>query len=191
MVDRSASQSGGTDGLQVVEVTVDRGYHPALIRAQAELPLRLIFRRIDPSECAERVVFSAPRLERHLALGSTTIVDLPAQPAGEVRFTCGMGRYVGRIRLREPAPSLPARIGQRLGQIEAPLGVALVLWIGTLPLIAIIAVVALDASVAIGAATAALIAWVVGCLAAYRRTARTHVDSAALERSNGWRLRWP
>ncbi|HSO29349.1 MAG TPA: cupredoxin domain-containing protein [Candidatus Sulfomarinibacteraceae bacterium] len=93
------------DGRQVVDVVVDRGYHPGTIVARAGRPLRLVFRRDDDDVCSERVVFSAPRLDRRLAATGVTTIDLPGLPPGEVRFTCGMGRYRGRIRL----------IGERAG----------------------------------------------------------------------------
>ena len=169
MLNRSASVRTDATGLQAVDVTVDRGYWPAVIHARAGEPLRIVFHRIDRSECVERVVFSAPRLERHLALAGTTVVDLPAQPPGEVRFTCGMGRYVGRIELTDVPASMVARLRRRLGQLETPLGSALVLWICSLPLIAVLAVVMLDATAAMAVAGAALVAWVIGCLWAFGR----------------------
>jgi hypothetical protein len=89
---------------QVVEVDVDRGYRPATILARSNLPIRLVFRRADDDPCTERVIFSEPRLERRLIPEGVTIVDLPAHGTGEVRFTCGMGRYRGVIRL-EPEPA--------------------------------------------------------------------------------------
>ena len=79
-------------GVQVVDVLVDRGYHPDAIVARAGLPLRLLFHRIDVDACSERVVFSSPHIDRHLAMTGATMIELPAQPPGEVRFTCGMGR---------------------------------------------------------------------------------------------------
>ncbi len=82
---------------QTVEIVVANGYHPAIVEVAADVPLRLAFRRIDAHECSDRVVFSEPRLVRHLAPGAVTVVDLPAAGPGEVRFTCGMGRYRGRI----------------------------------------------------------------------------------------------
>lgn len=86
-------------GHQVVDVTVHRGYRPNSIRARAGVPLQLVFRREDEDVCSERVVFSSPRLERRLSETGVTTVDLPALPPGEIRFTCGMGRYRGRIQL--------------------------------------------------------------------------------------------
>lgn len=169
MLNRSARVHTDAMGLQVIDVTVDGGYWPDVIRARSGLPLRMLFHRHDPSECAERVVFSSPRLERRLALGGTTVVDLPAQVAGEVRFTCGMGRFGGRIELAETPRSLAARLRQRAGQLETPLGTALVLWICSLPFIALVAVLALDATAALAVAGAALVAWVAGCIWAFGR----------------------
>ena len=82
---------------QVVEILVANGYHPSVVEVAADVPVRLLFLRMDTHECSDRVVFSEPRLVRHLAPGATTTVDLPAAGPGEVRFTCGMGRYRGRI----------------------------------------------------------------------------------------------
>lgn len=161
-------------GRQVVEVTVHGGYHPDAIVARAGLPLRLVFQRDDDDACTERVVFSAPRLNRRLAPTGATTIDLPAQPPGEIRFTCGMGRYRGHIGLvGERAPSIVARLRDRVSRLEAALGTALVLWIYSLPLIALLAVVAFDATAAIVAAGAALIAWVAGCLWAFGRSAQS------------------
>jgi hypothetical protein len=158
------------NGYQVVEVIVHAGYHPGAIVARAGLPLRLVFRRDDDDACSERVVFSAPRLDRRLAPSGTTTIDLPAQPPGEIRFTCGMGRYRGRIGLvEEHAPSILARL-REASRLETALRTALVLWIGSLPLIALLAVLAFDVTAAIAAAGAALIAFVAGCLWAFGRS---------------------
>lgn len=159
-------------GWQVVDVVVDRGYHPDAIVARAGIPLRLVFRREDDDTCSERIIFSAPHLDRRLAATGATTIELPAQTPGEVRFTCGMGRYRGRIELVAiRAPSLLSWLRERASRIEAPLGTALVLWICTLPLIALVGVLALDATAALAAAGAALVAWVAGCLWAFGRSA--------------------
>jgi hypothetical protein len=156
-------------GHQIVEVTVRRGYQPDSIRARAGVPLRIVFRREDDDACSERVVFSTPRLDRRLSATGATTIDLPAQPPGEIRFTCGMGRYRGHIAfVGERRPSILARLGEQATRLEAPLGTALVLWICSLPLIALLAVLALDARAAIVAAGAALVACVAGCLWAFR-----------------------
>ena len=160
------------NGLQVVDITVHAGYHPAAIVARAGLPLRLVFRRDDDDACSERVVFSAPRLDRRLAPRGTTTVDLPAQPPGEIRFTCGMGRYRGHIGLvEERASSMVARLRDEASRVETALGTALVLWICSLPLIALLAVLAFDTTAAIITAGVALIAWVAGYVWALHHSA--------------------
>ena len=80
-----------------------------------------------------------------------------------------MGRYVGRIELTDVPSSVFARLRRQLGQLETPLGTALVLWICSLPLIALLAVLMLDPTAALAVAGAALVAWVAGCLWAFGR----------------------
>jgi len=156
-------------GYQVVEVTVHAGYHPDAIVARAGLPLRLVFHRDDDDACSERVVFSAPRLDRRLAPTGATTIDLPAQRPGDIRFTCGMGRYRGHIGfVEEQAPSFVARLNEQAGRLDTPLETALVLWICSFPLIAVLAILTLDPAAAIAAAGVALVAWVAGCLWASR-----------------------
>jgi len=106
------------NGGQLVEISVHGGYRPDAIRAWAGMPLRIVFRRDDDDACSERVVFSAPRLDRRLAPAGTTTVDLPAQPAGEIRFTCGMGRYRGHIQfVDQRPPSTVARLRERMTRL--------------------------------------------------------------------------
>ena len=95
----------GPRGDQTIEVIIDHGYHPQAIVARAGMPLRVVFRRRDTDDCTDRVIFSSPHIDRRLARGSATTIVLPAQPAGEVRFTCGMGRYHGQIELRAEGSS--------------------------------------------------------------------------------------
>jgi cupredoxin-like protein len=162
------------NGHQVVEVSVHGGYHPGAIVARAGLPLRLVFRRDDDDACSERVVFSAPRLDRRLAPTGTTTIDLPAQPPGEIRFTCGMGRYRGHISLvDERAPSMIARVRDWTRRVETPLPGALVLWICSLPLIALLAALTLGAWAAIASAGALLVIWVVASFWALGHSAKS------------------
>lgn len=112
-------------GDQVVDVLITGGYHPDSIVALAGRPLRLIFRRRDDDACFERVVFSSPHIDRRIPIAGFTTIDLPSQPAGEVRFTCGMGRYRGRIQLvSESSPSFLGRVRIRAMRIASWTGQA-------------------------------------------------------------------
>lgn len=190
MPDASSRTRTDPTGPQVIDVTVDRGYQPAVIHALAGLPLRLVFRRVDDDECTERVVFSSPRLERRLAPATTTIVDLPAQPPGQVRFTCGMGRYVGRIELLgKPRPGWDW-VRSQVRHLQPPLGLALVLWIGSLPVIAVVAALALDAGTTLAVAAAALGVWIVAGSWALGRASHERAAAPGSSRSR-MRLRRP
>ncbi len=150
-------------GRQIVTVTVRNGYRPQSIPARAGLPLRLIFDRQDEEPCSERVVFSSPRLERRLAPNGATVIDLPAQPPGEIRFTCGMGRYRGRIELvdeRDGAGLGPLHLQASAGSPDAT---AVVLWLITLPLVALPASALLDVGPAVVAGLVSLVAWLIAC----------------------------
>ena len=161
-------------GHQVVEVAVHGGYQPALIRALAGHPLRLVFRREDDDACSERVVFSTPRIDRRLTPTGSTTIDLPAHPPGEIRFTCGMGRYRGQIEfVDERRPAILTRVLDQTARLKVPHGTALVLRIFSLPLLALVAIVALDITAAAAALGAALVVWVAGCLWASRCSARS------------------
>lgn len=174
MVEQPVRAQLDPTGRQVVEITVRAGYRPGEIIARAGLPLRIVFRREDADVCTERVVFSAPRLERHLAPMGTTTIDLPAQPPGDIRFTCGMGRYRGHIELVDGrTPPALAWFHARAPRVEGPLGTALLLWICSLPFIALLTVLGMDATAALVAAGGALVAWVAGCAWLFRNSSRS------------------
>lgn len=155
------------DGSQVVDITVDHGYRPQSIVARAGAPLRLVFHRQDDETCSERVVFSSPRVDRRLAPGAATTIVLPPQVPGVVRFTCAMGIYRGQIALTgeaRPRPPIFARLRAEASRLESPIGTALVLWLCSLPLIALAGVLLLDPGATVLAALFALVAWIAGCL---------------------------
>jgi hypothetical protein len=129
---------------QVIEVLVSEGYHPDRIQAVAGRPIRLVFRRTVDDPCMDRIVFSSPRLERHLAPRSTTVVDLPASQEPEIRFTCGMGRYHGRIELTtDGASSSQRRV--ILIRVLAATGAAIALSSGFVPFAGVVLVAMIPA----------------------------------------------
>jgi len=147
---------------QRIEIAVDRGFRPITVEARAGKPLRLVFRRTDPDSCSERVIFSSPRISRRLALWDETIVDLPAQPKGEVRYTCGMGRYRGRIVfVDEGGPQDRSR--RWLSDHQGGLVLGTILGLCGLPFVVIVASLVFGTALwpALGIA---IITWLIGCL---------------------------
>ena len=166
MIDQATAARLDASGRQVVDVTVNRGYRPASIVARAGAPLRIVFRREDDDSCSERVIFSSPHLDRRLSPTGETAVDLPAQAPGEIRFTCGMGRYRGHILLVEASgPASPSVPRARARRLKGPIETAIVGWVATLPVIALVAILAADAVTALAASFIALVAWIGVCFA--------------------------
>jgi hypothetical protein len=73
------------------------GYEPMCVAIPAGKPVKIAFERSAQSNCGGKVVFPALGLSKEVPLGGSALFDLPAQPAGEYRFTCGMGMYRGSI----------------------------------------------------------------------------------------------
>lgn len=170
MIEQPVRARLDADGHQVVDIVVNRGYHPGAIVARAGLPLRIVFRRDDEDACSERVVFSSPHFDRRLAVTGATTIELPAQSPGEVRFTCGMGRYRGHIELvAREAPSILGRLREQASHRQTRAGTPLILSLGLLPLLAVLAVLALDPTATVAAAVAALIALAAAYRWAFRR----------------------
>jgi Cu+-exporting ATPase len=117
---RAAAADGGAAGPHLAVITVDGGYHPGRVQAQAGMALRLEFDRREAGACSERVLFPAVGVEASLPAHERTVVDLPPLTTGRYDFTCGMGMLHGVI---EVAAQIPAGAGDGAPDAErqAPL----------------------------------------------------------------------
>jgi plastocyanin domain-containing protein len=83
-----------------VKVIVDGGvYEPAVISAKLDQPLVIQFLRKDASPCAEKVIFDELGLSYDLAVNQSQEITITPRKAGEIKFTCQMGMYQGRIQV--------------------------------------------------------------------------------------------
>ena len=78
-------------------VVVRDGYHPAVVEARADTPLRLRFRRDESVRCSETVLL--PELGRFADLpeGETVTIDCGTLEPGEYDFSCPRGAVHGRL----------------------------------------------------------------------------------------------
>ncbi len=94
---RRAVRAAETAGVQEIDVRVEGGYAPDVIRVKAGRPVRLTFYRDDTSSCSEQVVLRDFGISKMLPYRQRTPVEFtPAQP-GEYPFVCGMNMLRGRI----------------------------------------------------------------------------------------------
>jgi hypothetical protein len=88
------AQVGRGSGPIRIRVT-QRGYEPSSVEIPANTPVTLAFTRESSPNCGSEVVFPSFGIRKALPLGQTVLVQLPAQPAGEIGFSCGLGMYRG------------------------------------------------------------------------------------------------
>lgn len=82
---RKAFRARVDNGVQEAVVEVKGGYSPAIIEAEAGLPLRLIFDRKEDGECSSHVVFSDFGVDLALpAFRTTTLTLHPNEPGSTV-----------------------------------------------------------------------------------------------------------
>ena len=96
---RAATEASLTDGVQEAVIVVRGGYAPAVVRAAAGTPLRLVFDRREDGDCSSRVVFPSLGINRWLAPHARTAVDVPTMSAGTFEFACGMNMVHGSLVL--------------------------------------------------------------------------------------------
>lgn len=99
-----AANTASADSLQAapgnaITITVGgRGYTPRVLRAKAGQPVKLTLVTNEIYGCTRAFVIPALDIQRVLPSTGETTIDLPAQAAGTLRFTCSMGMYRGQIQ---------------------------------------------------------------------------------------------
>ncbi|PJM77739.1 ATPase [Bifidobacterium felsineum] len=88
-----------SNGQQQATITVKGGYSPAVVNMKAGVPITLTFDRQETGECTSHVVFGDLGLDAMLPGNTSTDVKLPALPAGEHPFACGMNMVHGLLRV--------------------------------------------------------------------------------------------
>jgi RND family efflux transporter MFP subunit len=80
----------------VVEVT-GSGYTPDSVSARAGEPLTITFIRRTEATCGTEIVFPDLKITRPLPLNEPVEVTFTPEKSGEIRFTCGMDMFRGKV----------------------------------------------------------------------------------------------
>ena len=73
------------------------GFVPAQLDIPANKPIKIAVTRDQRPNCGNKIIFPTLGITRDLPLGEMVLIEISAQPAGELRFACGMGMYKGAI----------------------------------------------------------------------------------------------
>lgn len=84
-------------GVQEVTVLVKGAYDPNEITVKTGVPLRMHFNRQENTECSRFVSFDTIGIRKDLKAFAMTDVEFTPKQKGEIRFTCDMGMYQGKI----------------------------------------------------------------------------------------------
>jgi hypothetical protein len=81
-----------------IRIEVDeKGFTPSRVSIPVGAAAKLVFHRANSQNCAGRVVFPALKIDRELPPNSNTVIEIPAQAAGDFTFGCGMGMFRGAL----------------------------------------------------------------------------------------------
>ena len=84
-----------------VQIIVDGGYSPEVIRVQKGQPVTINFYRKDPGDCLEEVVLPEFGVRKYLPLNQVMPVEIKPEQPGEYTFSCGMNMFHGKIKVTE------------------------------------------------------------------------------------------
>jgi hypothetical protein len=95
-ISKAAVVPAGAPSLRVSSA----GFEPPSLFIPAGQPTRIWITRADAQNCAGEIVFPELQIRKRLPPGEPVAIDLPATPAGELHFACGMGMYRGAVVVR-------------------------------------------------------------------------------------------
>jgi sulfite exporter TauE/SafE len=100
----NAEQSNNTEqpaSGNVITINVEQdGYVPDVLYAKAGQPTKLVLVTNNTQSCARAFVIPSLNLQQVLPETGETVIDLPAQSAGALQFTCSMGMYQGYVQFQ-------------------------------------------------------------------------------------------
>ncbi|MDB1192366.1 cupredoxin domain-containing protein, partial [Bifidobacterium breve] len=106
---------------QTATITVKGGYSPAVVSMRAGTPITLTFDRQETGECTSHVVFGDLGLDAMLPGNAVTDVELPALPAVEYPFACGMNMVHGLLKVEGNASAGTDKLHPLTASAEAPM----------------------------------------------------------------------
>ena len=80
-----------------VNILVDGGYQPSVIKLHKGKPTVLKITRKDANSCLEEIVLPDFKIKKYLPLNETIEINIKPTKTGEFPFHCGMNMFHGKI----------------------------------------------------------------------------------------------
>lgn len=84
---------------QNMEIIVDGGYKPSVIKLNKGMTSKITFLRKDANSCLEEVVIPDFKIKQYLPLNQKVTVEITPDKTGTFPFHCGMSMYFGKIKV--------------------------------------------------------------------------------------------
>jgi sulfite exporter TauE/SafE/copper chaperone CopZ len=88
------------NGVQIVKIEAKGGFSPKKSIAKADIPTILRFTTNGTFDCSSSVRIPSLNISKSLPLSGQTDIKIPAQKAGTLSGTCGMGMYRFEVEFR-------------------------------------------------------------------------------------------
>ncbi len=90
-------KENAVEAKEKVEITVDGGYKPEIIKIKKGNKVTLSLTRKDPSSCLEEFILPDFKIKKYLPLNKKVEIEITPSTVGTFGFHCGMNMYHGKI----------------------------------------------------------------------------------------------
>lgn len=82
---------------ETIEVIVDGGYNPSVIKIPKGQETTISFLRKDSNSCLEEIILSDFKIKEYLPLNEKIQITITPKEKGEFPFSCGMNMFHGKV----------------------------------------------------------------------------------------------
>lgn len=95
----SEADASRVNGVQKIEIVVDGGYKPELVRLKAGVPAEITFLRKSSSSCFDEVLLPDFGQQAKLPVNQPYTFALKPEKEGVFTYSCGMHMFFGKIEV--------------------------------------------------------------------------------------------
>ncbi|MBI3576934.1 cupredoxin domain-containing protein [Candidatus Gottesmanbacteria bacterium] len=96
---KKSSFAEASEGHGTIEIIVDGGYKPNIIKIPQGKSVILTFIRKDSNTCLEELYIPDYKIKKYLPINTPVIVTLPLPHPASSGFHCGMNMFHGKIEV--------------------------------------------------------------------------------------------
>lgn len=95
----SSATASEIDGVQKIEIIVDGGYKPEVVRLKAGIPAEVTFLRKSSSSCFDEVLLPDFGQQAKLPVNTPYTFSIKPMKTGSFTYSCGMHMFFGKIEV--------------------------------------------------------------------------------------------